>query len=1257
MTGSRYLRTSAVFFGMLFVVMVLYWPVTFDVPRSDFVTFLSIVDGLGWDATSLKKVVTTEFFGDERFQPLAFLLLYGEWKLFGAHVAAYHFLNELFHVANAFLFYRILLRIHREHWFALTTASAFLLAFSVSDIVGWPFHSYILCQILMSLVALELVIARPQSIAYSVAAYLLAAVQMYFYEPGVLSPIFLGVVQGVLLMKDRGIGPALLRVVPLVATCFAVYLVGLYLFSHLDDKTIIGDTAYRSTLFDPLNLWNAVFKGLTALMDGGLLQNLYLRPQIYVNELVFLEPSWLGLQYGDQLPGALLLVIVLTALLARSLFTYLERNDPQERPFLQLAFLAAVAIPFCLVAGRYSWESLLAIAPLSVVLPTCALLEWGSPVALKLRLPRIEGISFARLCALFVMLELIVGFVVAREFLPRIGRFVLPMFTEHPGLTAAIAAVQISALLAIFVAIWTFSSLRWLARVPVWGRTLLVILFSLPAVVVLGWRLFNAVNGGSIFASSEAPAVRSAAVLSFWAPYAVLLVVAAVFAIAMRPRIAEFSGLTPARRMVAALLLFEVTATIVLLAWDGNRYFGFVGSPDLIANYRWFDYLPLVVAAGLVFAARSVDRTTFAWLAFAAVVGVAYVSVVNIGRPGWYAETQSRYVYLVTLIAFGVLNEFLRPHFRRLSEAGWRSRFVIAAVVGILFLNLAKISQANGQVEAAMTHVNRLYAAAYQFLHDPAHRDDKLFLAVSPYPDHDRLAWGSDLVLWLLLRDCGLTNSVADAKWALQSDGQIVPSSELSGSQGPNRFAITFGLWPNTPPTSTLRVFGPDPGDSGLAGQWFVDLRISSQDPGAKATAARLIFGKYDEDGSEDDIFASREFSIELQRETVLSLIHDDDGFDFVLNGKHTQLSQDRRNVSYESLVLKFGPLYRMAYRKPYYYNRTQVTLGWFPIDLKSDDMASSIDRDRFQDWPRELDGYHRRKGPGPFYAEPGTIVAGDFGQGGLALQGEGWGDEETWGTWTVGRSAHLLPVPLEASVEGSDLILRADILPFIPGPEKVQIVNVFANGIPVANWLFTADNSQRVVSAIIPRQLLKGQKTLSLSFDIPNAASPSSFGIANDYRKLGVGFKWLTIKEIQLASVSAQNFYVSMRSGASEKSYAAAGWLPPTEVGVSAADPSASLVIPAPAERSKAAIAIDANVPDQQDGSRRPISVSVNGHVLGRLEPGDASATFALPDDDFFPGQTLFIEFKDTLKLSDGSHPTGPLSLVVKGIHVNLAP
>lgn len=1121
-------RMAAVFTGMLSVVLVLYWPITFDVPRSDFVTFLSIVDGLGWDSASLKKVITTEFFGDERFQPLAFLFLYAQWKLFGPHVAAYHLLNEMLHVANAFVFYRILLRIHHQHWFALATATTFLLAFSVFDVVGWPFHSYILCQILLSLIALELVLALPGSIACSLAAYLLAGVQMYFYEPGALSPFFLSIVHAFVLSKDRRIGSVLRRVVPLAVACYVVYGIGLYLFSHIDEKTIIEDAAYRNTLFDPLNLWSAIFKGLTGIMDGALLQNFYLRPHIYMNELVFLLPSWLSLNFGDQLPGAFLLMLVLTALLSRSLFSYYQRKRAYEWILLPCGGLAAAAIPLCFIAAKSSTVTLFAIAPVCIVLIICAQLEWGNP--LLVRFPQhFQQATILRLYASALWLELIIALWLARASFPSLGGFLLQILPERLAFIAAAWAVQLVAILSIFCLIWLLRPSYGLTKIPAVAMTLLkIIVVWFPAAVALAWVMSAAANDPCVFEAAGSVPFRCGT-KAFLMPYAVFVAaLAAVFAVAGKQRLVQLFQLTSIRRLIGSLLLFEASATVILLSWVGRRYFEFDGSPYLLNQYRWYDYLPVAAVVGLVFAARAVNRVTFAWLAFAALVGTAYISVVNIGRPGWYSATQSRYVYLVTLIGFAVLAQFIRPHFRRLSEVAWPSRFVIAVIIGFTFLNAAKIVEANNAVETAMRHVNRLYAAAYQFLRDPAYREDGLFLAASPYLDHDRLAWGSDIVMWLLLGDRGLTNSAASARWALLPDASIVSASDLPASKGPNQFALTFGLWPSSTPTGNLRVFGPDPSEPNLAGQWFVDLKVEPQEIPRRSVPMRLILGRYDKGGHEESFFVSREFSMELQRETVMSLIHRDGGFKFVLNGELFEESQDRPNADYANLALKLGPIYRMAYRKPYYYNRTFITLGWTPPDsrnLQTNTKVGGLDRGLFQGWPLELDGYRRREEVGRFYLQPDIIVDGELNQGGLRLQGDGWGNAETWGTWTIGGSATLLPLPLQSSVKNSDLVFQADVRSFIPTHGYTQIVRVFANGVQVASWLFTEGERERIETVLIPHRLLEGQETLLLSFEIPNAVSPLSLGLSKDPRKLGVGLKRLTVKKAQRTPVSVLDF------------------------------------------------------------------------------------------------------------------------------------
>lgn len=85
-----------------------------------------------------------------------------------------------------------------------------------------------------------------------------------------------------------------------------------------------------------------------------------------------------------------------------------------------------------------------------------------------------------------------------------------------------------------------------------------------------------------------------------------------------------------------------------------------------------------------------------------------------------------------------------------------------------------------------------------------------------------------------------------------------------------------------------------------------------------------------------------------------------------------------------------------------------------------------------------------------------------------------------------------------------------------MPGQGRKLNVDVFANGTKVANWTFSEVDSDRTVTARIPKSVMTGRATLSLSFDISDPVSPSSVGMSADSRALGIGLRRLTIKEIE---------------------------------------------------------------------------------------------------------------------------------------------
>ncbi len=142
---------------------------------------------------------------------------------------------------------------------------------------------------------------------------------------------------------------------------------------------------------------------------------------------------------------------------------------------------------------------------------------------------------------------------------------------------------------------------------------------------------------------------------------------------------------------------------------------------------------------------------------------------------------------------------------------------------------------------------------------------------------------------------------------------------------------------------------------------------------------------------------------------------------------------------------------------------------------------------------------------------ELGTKVS--FGTGGnsAAYKGAGWSSEETGHTWTDKPAATLeMKVPkadtsLELTMRMSALV-KPPALPFQP-------VVVTVNGIKVADWEV---NSEQDYRATIPKTALDATGGLHIQLSIPKAASPTSLGLGQDDRVLG-----LNVSELQISAVA----------------------------------------------------------------------------------------------------------------------------------------
>ena len=127
------------------------------------------------------------------------------------------------------------------------------------------------------------------------------------------------------------------------------------------------------------------------------------------------------------------------------------------------------------------------------------------------------------------------------------------------------------------------------------------------------------------------------------------------------------------------------------------------------------------------------------------------------------------------------------------------------------------------------------------------------------------------------------------------------------------------------------------------------------------------------------------------------------------------------------------------------------------------------------------------------------------FGQQGnaMAYLGDGWGEGEENGTWTVKKRAYIsLKVPLGSK---GPLSLRAKAKGYVvPKINHTCKCHVFVNNQKVAVWHFKNDKIGEQ-TARIDDACLKRDSTLNIFFEFPDLKSPEELGMDHDIRKLGM--------------------------------------------------------------------------------------------------------------------------------------------------------
>ena len=119
-----------------------------------------------------------------------------------------------------------------------------------------------------------------------------------------------------------------------------------------------------------------------------------------------------------------------------------------------------------------------------------------------------------------------------------------------------------------------------------------------------------------------------------------------------------------------------------------------------------------------------------------------------------------------------------------------------------------------------------------------------------------------------------------------------------------------------------------------------------------------------------------------------------------------------------------------------------------------------------------------------------------------------GLSDVENWGRWSDGNVAEFNFTNLPQQ----NLTIAFSARPFLGGEKVEQNVAILANDELLTNWHFAKGQSAPDTTLNIFADKIKDGK-LKLTFKFEDPMGPKDLGLSNDSRKLGIGFKSMTIK------------------------------------------------------------------------------------------------------------------------------------------------
>lgn len=336
-----------------------------------------------------------------------------------------------------------------------------------------------------------------------------------------------------------------------------------------------------------------------------------------------------------------------------------------------------------------------------------------------------------------------------------------------------------------------------------------------------------------------------------------------------------------------------------------------------------WDFAAILLAPAMILMGQRPRGGGLAWLLFVLVAVTAYGGVIALGRPVIYLISQSRYAYVPTLgLAVAALLVFAPVLARRpaadrrwLSLLALRKHALLAGLILFISLNALKVVDGFEQTMAYRAETNRIIDETRRFLDDRVQSGDRLFIAQSSYPDHERLARGSGILPWVLFGDDErVTQNLQTATHVLGAEGRAASTAGLL-SAGADSFVLRVGvILADTPPAAgTLEIFTP-PGGCAEAG-WYLDFVLDPSQPASEDSqlgSGRLVFGRC-QGVEKTALFESGPVTVERDRLNLFEFGRAQGHYYLIHNGVLAEKIPAMDPIDLSAMDFELGAAYRTA--------------------------------------------------------------------------------------------------------------------------------------------------------------------------------------------------------------------------------------------------------------------------------------------------------------------------------------------------------